>query len=137
LRPFALANDFDRRVFAVPEIDLDEAALATRSRGLNAGILAVPEIDFDTAGFPGAPAVYFDSRSFVARRRIVTHYARIAGQDDQDGGGKKQASASRSGHWARQGHRDAKDAGKRFPLASLRAARKKGDFHSRSPAILV
>jgi hypothetical protein len=85
-RSAAIADDLDRGILAVPEIDLDQASLVARIRQLHAHILAVTRIDFDAPGFVSrlraldardglAPvAVYLDSRPVGKCGAIVAVY---------------------------------------------------------------
>jgi hypothetical protein len=134
---FPLANDLDRGFLVVAEIDLDQAGPAARLLRLPGKVFAVAEIDFHAAVFVGhlrpldarglpAAAVDFDRRAAIARRAIVARYGGIAARHQQKHDPKNQPSGSRSGHWARRRHREAKDDGNRFALASLRGRRKKG-----------
>jgi hypothetical protein len=67
-------------------------------------------------------------------RRVVTFQLRIAPYKGQGSQHEKQPAASRSTPWPTRRHREAKNAGNASALASLRAARKKGDF---SPLMLL
>ena len=102
----AIFVDFNEDILAVTD-DFNPDRFATSAHDLNSGILAAPSVDLN-------------ARSLFSWRAIVAGYLRRAARDDQSGECNKHASGSRAGRWARRGHRGAKDAGNRFPLASLR-----------------
>src|SRR5205085_8390361 len=140
VRVAALPNDLDGRVLAVAEIDLDDVSFA-RSLRHHARVLAIAKVDLHFAvslsRLRVRTAIDLDPRAIVSSRAIIAFAPRIAEADCQRGQREEQPSASRSAQWPTRGHREAKDAGNASALASLRAARKKGDFRSRGHAILV
>src|SRR5207237_5296795 len=140
VRVAALPNDLDGRVLAVTETDLDDISFG-RSLRHRARVLSIAKVDLHLAvslsRLRVRTAVDLDPRALFSSRAIVAFAPRIAEADHQRGQRDKQPSASRSAQWPTRGHREAKDAGDASALASLRAARKKGDFRSRGHAILV
>lgn len=116
-------------------VDLNLGSVVATAIDLNEGILAVTD-NFNPVRFaaiannlnPGIRAttsVDLNARSLYSWRAIVAGHLRRAARDDQSGERDKHSSGWRGGHWARRGHRGAKDAGNRFPLASLRLQREK------------
>jgi hypothetical protein len=113
----ATAIDLDLGRATAIAIDFNLRLLAVAGQG-NARLLAVTR-ERDPIRF-GSASVDLDYGSFVARRRIIVASDRRNAPDKaQTRECEKHPSHSRASLWPGRGHRGAKNAGKRFPLASL------------------
>ena len=104
----AITDDIHPAYFPASVIDLNEGILAVTDN-FNADRFAAIAYDLDP-GVLAATSVDLNARSVFAWRAIVAGYLRRAARDDQSGECDKHASSSRTGRWARRGHRGAKDA---------------------------